>query len=302
MQFVIFDLEWNGSFSHKRKKIFNEIIEIGAVKLSHDLTIVDKFSILVKPQVGKKIKRDIQRLTHITNEELQSAKSFGHAFKMFGRFTKGCTLMSWGEIDMVTLVDNCEYFGLDRNKVNCDKYVDLQKYCQNYLNIENKSEQLGLTTAALLLSLNVRNIQLHRALSDSTLAAWCFQKTYSKQLLIDSLEDFDDEFYKRITFKNSFITDINNPLIRQEYLKLRCNKCGRFLKRKSVWLNKNKGFKADFYCNMCDIKYDGRIKIKIKYEGIHVTKNLKEILPEESKREETKETREKVKVNRLIKN
>ena len=32
MNFVILDLEWNGSYSKRDKKFYNEIIEFGAVK------------------------------------------------------------------------------------------------------------------------------------------------------------------------------------------------------------------------------------------------------------------------------
>lgn len=65
MQFVILDLEWNGSYSRRRKKFINEIIEFGAVKLSCDLHITETFSMLVNPQVGKKLTTESKRL-HIS--------------------------------------------------------------------------------------------------------------------------------------------------------------------------------------------------------------------------------------------
>lgn len=37
MQYIVADLEWNGAFSKKAHGYFNEIIEIGAVKLDSQL-------------------------------------------------------------------------------------------------------------------------------------------------------------------------------------------------------------------------------------------------------------------------
>ena len=53
MDFVILDLEWNGTYSRRLKGFMNEIIEFGAVKVDENLNILDTFSALVRPQVGR---------------------------------------------------------------------------------------------------------------------------------------------------------------------------------------------------------------------------------------------------------
>ena len=70
MSYVILDLEWNGSYSKKIHRYGNEIIEFGAVKIDDYFNIVDTFSMLIKPQIGKKISRHIAKLKHITNDAL----------------------------------------------------------------------------------------------------------------------------------------------------------------------------------------------------------------------------------------
>ena len=40
MQYIVIDLEWNGSYSKKAHGYFNEIIEVGAVKVNEDMKIV----------------------------------------------------------------------------------------------------------------------------------------------------------------------------------------------------------------------------------------------------------------------
>ena len=53
MDFVILDLEWNGTYSRRLKGFMNEIIEFGAVKVDGNLHVLDTFDALVRPQVGK---------------------------------------------------------------------------------------------------------------------------------------------------------------------------------------------------------------------------------------------------------
>ena len=55
MQYVVMDLEWNTAYCKKFGCFFNEIIEIGAVKLNERLEIVDTFKQLVKPKITKKL-------------------------------------------------------------------------------------------------------------------------------------------------------------------------------------------------------------------------------------------------------
>ena len=39
MNYIILDLEWNGSYSKSERKFINEIIEFGAVKVDNDFNI-----------------------------------------------------------------------------------------------------------------------------------------------------------------------------------------------------------------------------------------------------------------------
>ena len=43
MNFVILDLEWNGTYSRRLKGFMNEIIEFGAVKVDECLHVLDTF-------------------------------------------------------------------------------------------------------------------------------------------------------------------------------------------------------------------------------------------------------------------
>lgn len=65
MSFVILDLEWNGSYSTSLHRFVNEIIEFGAVKVDDEFNITDKFSVLIKPQIGKKLCSKVKELTKL---------------------------------------------------------------------------------------------------------------------------------------------------------------------------------------------------------------------------------------------
>ena len=69
MSYVILDLEWNGSYSKKIHRYVNEIIEFGAVKVDDYFNLVDTFSMLIKPQIGKKLSSHTVSYTHLRAHE-----------------------------------------------------------------------------------------------------------------------------------------------------------------------------------------------------------------------------------------
>ena len=110
MEYVIFDLEWNGSYSAKVGGYINEIIEFGAVKLNENMEIIGQFSVLVRPDLTKKLSSKVKSLTSLTNEELKKGYPFQYAFSKFQKFAKNCIVMTWSTSDIATLQSNCLYF------------------------------------------------------------------------------------------------------------------------------------------------------------------------------------------------
>ena len=110
MNFVILDLEWNGTYSRRLKGFMNEIIEFGAVKVDECLHVLDTFDALVRPQVGKKISGKIKTLTNITNEELANGLQFMQVMSRFRKWMGDAVLMTWGTSDILALIENSRYF------------------------------------------------------------------------------------------------------------------------------------------------------------------------------------------------
>ncbi len=274
MEFVILDLEWNGAYSRKLKGFINEIIEFGAVRVDAQLNILDTFEALIRPQVGKKISGKVKSLTSITNEDLEGGLQFMQAVSRFCAWGRDAVVMTWGTSDILALIENCRYFcGSDRIPF-LGRYADLQAYCEAMLSYD-RTKQMGLSTAAGLLSIDEGGFDHHRALGDSLLALRCFQKLYSPESLEPFLQDAErDEFYNRMEFKTIPICDINHPLVQPGDLSFNCGICGRRARRTGKWQLRNKSFRAVFQCRRCGNKFYGRVQLKLKYEGLIVKKTV----------------------------
>ena len=97
MDYVILDLEWNSSYSKKAKHFISEIIEFGAVRFNDKFEVLDTFSMLVIPQVGKKLSGKIKELTNISNEELaKGGATYTHVLSKFKKFLGESMLLTWG--------------------------------------------------------------------------------------------------------------------------------------------------------------------------------------------------------------
>ena len=287
MNFVILDLEWNGTYSRRLKGFINEIIEFGAVKVDENLKALDTFNAFIRPQVGKKLSGKIRTLTRISNEDLEDGIQFMQAVSRFKKWMGDAVLMTWGTSDLLALVENCRYFCGNERIPFLKKYVDLQSYCEHRMNYTD-SRQIGLSTSAQLLGIAEDDSDHHRALNDSMLSLECFRKLYDRESLGPFMQDADRaDFYPKLTFKTVIICDLSNPLIRRSDLVFRCGLCGRRASRKGEWVLKNKSYRAEFQCRSCGHRFVGRVQFKLKYDGLVVKKTVLPVPPEEPEHTET---------------
>lgn len=84
--YVVFDIETTGLYIP-----FNEIIEIGAVKIKNGL-IIDEFASLIKPK--NRVHKKIMDITHITNDMLEDQLPIEEVLPKFKEFIKGCILVA----------------------------------------------------------------------------------------------------------------------------------------------------------------------------------------------------------------
>lgn len=275
MNFVILDLEWNSSYSKKSKSFISEIIEFGAVKFDEDFNITGKFSMLVSPQVGKKLSGKIKELTNISNEELAAdGNTYTHAISKFKKFLSlDDILMTWGTCDILAIMENNEYY----NKIDdidfIGKYVDIQRYCAEILGIYNAGQQLGLLPAAQQVGIDLTDVVWHRAFQDAVMSMNIFSKLYDKKR-IESFIETGSELHYRLTFKPYYLTDINHPLVNKGEFNFVCDKCGSPMRVEEEWTLRNRGFVATLFCDNCSRKMTGKVRFKINYNGMSIKKRL----------------------------
>ncbi len=284
MRYVILDLEWNGSYSKRIHKFVNEIIEFGAVKVDSELQIIDTFSVLITPQIGKKLSSKVRALTKITNEELTNKGiSFMEAVEQFTEFSKDSVLLTWGTSDIHALIENYNYYTDDIHLPFLNKYCDLQVYCESCLGLHNAACQLGLSTCADKIGITFSEEEQHRAFFDSLLSLKCMSHFIKDYPLDNFIKDAQQQaFYDRMLFKTHFITDFNSADIDKSQLNFDCDVCGTNAKRIKQWKLHNKSFISEFSCPQCSRNFLGRVSFKKKYDGVTVNKKIVEKKPKEN--------------------
>lgn len=283
MDFIIIDLEWNGSYVKKVHGFFNEIIEIGAVKIGEDMREKDRFHAIIRPVVSKKLTKLVTNLTGIEDDELTSGTTFTGAMAAFRRWIgkEETVILTWSTTDLLVFLENYRYFCRTDTIPFMTAYADLQAYAQRCMDVPS-NQQIGLSKAAETLGINEEDVAHHRALDDSVLSGRILSKLYVKDAFAPFVFTADDKFYDRITFKNTYIIDPKNPLVKKEYLCFSCEICGKPLRFEGKWKHHNRALAALGQCDACGKKFNARVQIKVKYDGVDVKRKLVEKKPKET--------------------
>ena len=276
MNYIIFDLEWNNAYNYKVGKGFNEIIEIGAVKLNDSLELVDSFKQIIKPAVSKKLTSHFKNLTHITMEEIKlSGIPFLEAFSDFSRWCgdKDTVFLSWSRSDLYTLVDNFIKF---KNTAVVDfmkKYADAQSYCMQFVDHDG-GNQISLTNCAEKFGIDIDTSSLHRALEDCYVTAYCLKKVFDKDKFSAFVNECDTAFFERLVFKDYFLNFSHKDRFDINSVEIRCPNCSGEVTPLQEYEYNNNAFKTAGKCTKCNKKFWVFIRAKQTYDDIIVTKHF----------------------------
>lgn len=270
MNYVIFDLEWNGAFCSELDCYINEIIEIGAVKLDGSLRPVDTFQCLVRPVISRRITSPVRTLTSLTYNDVKRGRSFSAALKEFAAFCGDSVLMSWSRSDLDALADNIRFHEGEIRLDFMKSYCDLQRYSQDMIGLAS-GNALGLRPALDILGIDADEIQNHRALGDSYVSALCLKKLYHPGALAYYIEPVDEEFYRRLSFKpyyiESSLTDSESAL-----LTFNCPECAARARMISSPRYNGKAYFVKLSCPRCGSRFTGRATLKQKWDSVQVGK------------------------------
>lgn len=283
MDYIIFDLEWNNAYDYKLKKGLNEIIEIGAVRLDENLNICDTFTQLVRPKLSKKLSKHFVELTSITKEEIaENGIPFEKAMKNFADWASGDVVFtSWSNSDLYVLVADFKRFFGKTSIPFMEKYMDVQKYCQSF--IDDCKEQISLANCAERLDINACEENLHRALEDCYVAAACFKKVFDADKVKAMIHLCDEDFFGRLAFKPYIITKTVSDEYNFYSESFHCPNCSLKMDRISDVQIVNNSFKTVLYCAHCNKKYWGFVRVKRLYDGINTTKRITEMSKSKAK-------------------
>lgn len=290
MQYVIMDLEWNNAYSKKKSGYINEIIEIGAVKINEEFDTVDTFSCIIRSQIGRKLRGSVKRLTNLTNDDISTGVPFSKAFSEFKKWigTEKTVIMSWGDGDIRTLIENYNYFCGIMTVPFLKYYCDLQRYYQK-VKKRRADQQAGLLTAAQEIGVDPELYTHHRALGDSQLTADIFEIIYDEDIFKKEIRECDEEFYDRLMYKAKVLKNIDNSLIDKKRLEHYCDTCGTQCELLEPWKFSCSFFRAKFYCKTCDTTYAVRVRFKKLYDSVDFKKIVTVVNSEEADDEEDDE-------------
>ncbi len=174
MIFIIYDLEatcWRG----RPPKGYNEIIEIGAVKVNQYGEKLGRFERFIKPTVNPILSGFCKQLTSISQENVDQAQTFPRVLRDFKDwiFEEGdeYLLCSWGSFDKQFFINDCNLHKLEHDWID-DSYIDIKG---QYSEIKNLPKHKGLKAAVKLEGFEFTGVH-HRAISDAENLAKIFVK------------------------------------------------------------------------------------------------------------------------------
>jgi 3'-5' exoribonuclease 1 len=172
VNYIIFDLEascWLGRPPHG----VNEIIEIGAVKVNEYGEVTDVFSKFVKPLVNPVLSDFCKKLTSITQQDIDKAKTYPSVCQDFMDWIdleEDYCLVSWGKYDKEQLRSDCVLHKLEYDWL--DYHCNLKAA---YKTLKRETHEQGLKKVVKNEGFEFTGIH-HRAISDAENMAKVFIK------------------------------------------------------------------------------------------------------------------------------
>jgi inhibitor of KinA sporulation pathway (predicted exonuclease) len=173
VQFIIFDLEatcWSGNSLGKAQ----EIIEVGAVRLTSVGEYSDSFQSFVRPVQHPMLSAYCQELTGIDQVSVNRASYFDFVMERFlawmDRDRDHTILCSWGARDIDLLKNDCFHFDLDTDWL--EPHIDVKA---QYHRIRNLTRKQGLYKTIDREGFEFEGSH-HRALDDAVNTAKLFVK------------------------------------------------------------------------------------------------------------------------------
>lgn len=297
MNYIVLDLEWNQSTNGQKEVpgIPFEIIEIGAIKLDEEGSMVSEFSRLIKPSVYHEMHRFTGSLIHLQMQELQQGKPFVEVAESFLQWCRETEYLfcTWGSTDLTELQRNMRYYNMPPLSNGPLAFLDVQKLYS--LAFEDGRSRRSLESAVDLLGLE-KDIPFHRAFGDAYYTAKLLSeiiREHPKLLKRVSFDVFHPPVNREAEIKIQFddymkyisreFADKAEALADKEVISSKCYLCHHNLKKKLRWFTPNG---RHYYCvSYCDKHGYFKNKIRLRKseeDNVFVVKTTRQITEEEA--------------------
>lgn len=295
MNYVVFDLEWNQAADLQTRlenDLIFEIIEIGAIKLNEKKEQTDDFHELIRPQVFHTMNQVTGELIHLKMEQLEGCRSFPEVASDFIKWCGNSYIFcTWGNLDLMELQRNMDYYEMTPMSERTIKYYDIQKLFS--IAFEDKKLRRTLQYAVDFLDIR-KDVAFHRAYTDAYYTAEVIRKIRNNQVF----ENYSFDTYRlprnkseeiKISFRDysKYISrefaDKIAAMQDKEVLSTKCFICGAKTKKKIPWFTNN----GKNYYTIVNCSRHGAIKGKIRLRKsmrhtnkIYVVKTMRQAAPE----------------------
>ena len=185
MQAIVLDLEWNqptnfrtGGYRQSGGKLLFEMIQIGAVRVNEKREIVNTFNQLIQPSCYTRLNPHIQKITHITQEQLEQSPFFDEVYQSFIEWCgDDCILLTWGCDDISVFEQNVRYFDCE---TPLPPICDIQKLYSDEQGTPNERKSLKRAMEELEIEPS-EDKEFHNAVNDAYYTALVFQHMKSPE-------------------------------------------------------------------------------------------------------------------------
>lgn len=167
MKYIVLDMEWNRpkcrcKLIKQPIVLHGEIIQIGAVMLNEKLEEIGDFEVKIKPIFYKKMNKEIEKLTSISDDNLKDGMPFSEAISKFRQWCgEDTVILTWGPSDVKMLEENLIMQDLDCSWIPEDFDAQLM------FDFQETMEERCYSLDYAVYYFGIKGIKAHDALNDA---------------------------------------------------------------------------------------------------------------------------------------
>lgn len=265
MDYVVLDLEFNNmqqrsmensmlNRDRPNRQIYpNEIIQIGAVRLSPSFKEKKELNLFVKGVQFQRLNPLISEMTGIRQEDVDGGIPYKEAFQKLEKFCKKAMIVTWGISDIYEILRNNHMHELGFRKIGTS-YLDLQDL------IGRGRDQSTPSLKSILeeFKIPVNEDKLHDGLYDAKSTGWVLEAYAHTKGQLPKGYDTRLLFCKdALRVKNIHLRDVPD-----EFVTMKCPLCQGAINYDISMSQDRQGISAYYHCQDCGKAFQEQISAR----------------------------------------